>query len=176
MIFAVLIKRIWRMIEHMTCDERFIALAKEFGYDIYGENTAGGHYAPLIRHHDELYVSGMVPRMNGKIHYPGRVGLDLSLTDAQAAASISAMRGLALMVDAIGSLDKIKSLIRVTVYVKSTADFVDLSEVANGASDVFSHVLGDAGKHTRTTVGVYQLPKNAAVEVDMIAALRPSTI
>lgn len=164
------------MIEHMSCDERFIALAKELGYDIYGENTAGGHYAPLVRHHDELYVSGLVPRMNGKMQYPGRVGLELSLTDAQSAASISAMRGLALIVDAIGSLDKIKSLIRITVYVKSAADFVDLSEVANGASDVFSHVLGDAGKHTRTTVGVYQLPKNAAVEVDMIAALRPSVL
>ncbi|MBF4556500.1 MAG: RidA family protein [Pseudomonadales bacterium] len=161
------------MIEHKTCDERFIDLAKELGYDIYGENTAGGHYAPLIRHHDELYISGLVPRMNGAIQYPGRVGLELSLSDAQAAASISAMRALALIVDAIGSLDKIKSLVRVTVYVKSTADFVDLSEVANGASDVFSHVLGDAGKHTRTTVGVYQLPKNAAVEVDLIAALRP---
>ncbi|MBK5352420.1 RidA family protein [Pseudomonas sp. TH41] len=164
------------MIEQMSCDERFLMLAKELGYDIYGENTAGGHYAPLIRHHDELYVSGLVPRMNGKIQYPGRVGQELSLSDAQAAASISAMRGLALIVDAIGSLDKIKSLLRVTVYVKSTADFVDLSDVANGVSDVFSHVLGDAGKHTRTTVGVYQLPKNAAVEVDMIVALRPSVL
>jgi enamine deaminase RidA (YjgF/YER057c/UK114 family) len=165
------------MIEQkMSCDERFIALAKELDYDIYGENTAGGHYAPLVRHHDELYLSGLVPRMSGRIQYPGRVGLELSLTDAQAAASISAMRGLALIVDAIGSLDKIKSLIRINVYVKSTADFVDLSEVANGASDVFSHVLGDAGKHTRTTVGVYQLPKNAAVEVDMIVALRPSVL
>ncbi|MFJ4608249.1 RidA family protein [Pseudomonas atacamensis] len=160
----------------LACDERFIALAKELGYDIYGENTAGGHYAPLVRNHDELYVSGLVPRMNGRIQYPGRVGLELTLADAQAAASISAMRGLALIVDAIGSLDKLRSLMRVTVYVKSTADFVDLSEVANGASDVFSHVLGEAGKHTRTTVGVYQLPKNAAIEVDMIAALRPSAL
>ena len=165
-----------QMTGHKTCDERFIALAKELGYDIYGENTAGGHYAPLIRHHDELYISGLVPRMNGEIQYPGRVGQELSLADAQKAASISALRGLALIVDAVGSLDKIKSLLRVTVYVRSTADFVDLSEVANGASDVFSHVLGDAGKHTRTTVGVYQLPKNAAIEVDMIAALRPTAL
>ncbi|MDI3271069.1 RidA family protein [Pseudomonas sp. MDT1-16] len=164
------------MTEHMTCDERFIALAKEFGYDIYGENTAGGHYAPLVRHHDELYISGLVPRMNGEVQYQGRVGLDLTLADAQSAARISALRGLALIVDSIGSLDKIKLLLRVTVYVKSTADFVDLSEVANGASDVFSHVLGDAGKHTRTTIGVYQLPKDAAIEVDMIVAIRPSTL
>ncbi|WP_426234406.1 RidA family protein [Pseudomonas sp. TWP3-2] len=162
------------MTERMTCDERFIALAKELNYDINGENTVGGNYAPLVRHHDELYISGMVPRADGKIQYPGRVGQELTLQDAQAAASISAMRCLAFIVDAVGSLDKIKSLLRVTVYVKSTADFVDLSEVANGASDVFSHVLGDVGRHTRTTVGVYQLPKNAAVEVDMIVALLPS--
>ena len=83
------------MTERMTCDERFIALAQELNYDIYGENTAGGNYAPLIRHHDELYISGMVPRTNGKIQYPGRVGLELTLKDAQAAASISAMRCLA---------------------------------------------------------------------------------
>ncbi|AZV28877.1 hypothetical protein CT157_23555 [Pseudomonas syringae] len=162
------------MTERMTCDERFIALAKELNYDINGENTVGGNYAPLIRHHDEIYISGMVPRTEGKIQYPGRVGQELTLKDAQAAASISAMRCLAFIVDAVGSLDKVRSLLRVTVYVKSTPDFVDLSEVANGASDVFSYVLGDVGRHTRTTVGVYQLPKNAAIEVDMIVAVHPS--
>ncbi|MET1068334.1 RidA family protein [Pseudomonas prosekii] len=157
----------------ITRDERFIDLAKEHGFDIYDENTAGGHYSLILQHGDELYVSGLVPRMNGKIQYPGRVGLELNLADAQAAAGISAIRALALIMDAVGSLDKIKSLIRVTVHVKSTFDFIDLSEVANGASDIFTHVLGDAGKHTRTTVGVYQLPKNAPVEVDMIVALQP---
>ncbi|WP_213938513.1 RidA family protein [Pseudomonas sp. dw_612] len=161
------------MTGHMTCDERFIALATELDYDIYGESTIGWHFEPLVRHNNELYVSGLIPRKHGKVQYPGRVGLELTLADAQIAASISAMRGLALIVDTIGSLDKIKALLRITVYVKSTADFADLSEVANGASDVFRHVLGDAGKHTRTTIGVYQLPKNAAVEMDMIVALRP---
>ncbi|MBK5415715.1 RidA family protein [Pseudomonas sp. TH31] len=164
------------MIKPTTRDERFIELAKELGFDIYDENAVGGHYAPLIRNDDELYVSGLVPRMNGKIQYPGRVGLELNLADAQAAASISAIRALGLIMGAVGSLDSIKSLLRVTVFVKSTFDFVDLSEVANGASDVFTHVLGDAGKHTRTTVGVYQLPKNAPIEVDVIAALHPSAL
>ena len=162
------------MIKQITRDERFLAMAQELGFDIYDENSVGGHYALLLRHDDELYLSGLVPRMNGKIQYPGRVGLELNLADAQEAASISAIRGLALIREAIGSLDNVKAVLRVTVYVKSTFDFVDLSEVANGASDVFTHVLGDAGKHTRTTVGVYQLPKNAPVEVDMIVALNPS--
>ena len=164
------------MIKQITRDERFLAMAKELGFVIYDENPAGGHYTPLLRHDDELYVSGLVPRMNGKIQYPGRVGLELNLADAQEAASISAIRGLALIRDAVGSLENVKAVLRVTVYVKSTFDFVDLSEVANGASDVFTHVLGDAGRHTRTTVGVYQLPKNAPVEVDMIVALNPSMV
>ena len=85
-------------------------------------------------------------------------------------------RALALIREAVGSLENVKAVLRVTVYVKSTFDFVDLSEVANGASDVLTHVLGDAGRHTRTTVGVYQLPKNAPIEVDMIVALNPSTL
>jgi enamine deaminase RidA (YjgF/YER057c/UK114 family) len=164
------------MIKHITRDERFLAMAKELGFDIYDENPAGGHYALLLRYGDELYLSGLVPRMNGKIQYPGRVGLELNLADAQEAASISAIRALALIREAVGSLENVKAVLRMTVYVKSTFDFVDLSEVANGASDLFTQVLGDAGKHTRTTVGVYQLPKNAPVEVDMIVALHPSTL
>jgi len=164
------------MIKHITRDERFLVMAKELGFDIYDDNPAGGHYAPLLRHDDELYLSGLVPRMNGKIQYPGRVGLELNLADAQEAASISAIRALALIREAVGSLENVKAVLRVTVYVKSTFDFVDLSEVANGASDVLTHVLGDAGRHTRTTVGVYQLPKNAPIEVDMIVALNPSTL
>jgi len=164
------------MTEQMTCDERFIALARELDYDINSESNTGWHFEPLVRHDDELYVSGLVPRKHGKVQYPGRVGLELTLADAQLAASISAMRGLALIVDTIGSLDKIKWLLRINVYIKSTADFAELGEVANGASDVFRHVLGDAGKHTRTTIGVYQLPNNAAVEMDMIVALRPASM
>jgi enamine deaminase RidA (YjgF/YER057c/UK114 family) len=162
------------MIQQITRDERFLAMAEELGFDIYDENAVGGRYAPLLRHGDEVYVSGLVPRMNGEIQYPGRVGLELNMADAQKAASISAIRGLGLIREAIGSLDNLKALLRITVYVKSTFDFVDLSEVANGASDVLTHVLGDAGRHTRTTVGVYQLPKNAPIEIDMIAALHPS--
>lgn len=162
------------MNESETCDGRFLALAKAHGFDIHGENIAGGNYAPLLRHGDELYISGLIPRMNGELQYPGRVGQELTLADAQSAARISALRALALIVDAIGSLDKLRSLLRVTVYVRCTADFVDLSDVANGASDVFLHVLGEAGRHTRSTVGVHQLPKNAAIEVDLIAVVAPT--
>ena len=81
------------------------------------------------------------------------------------------MRALALLRQSLGTLDAISQLLRLTVYVQSAADFTQHSEVADAASDVLHTVLGDAGRHTRTTVGVYQLPKNAAVELDLIAAV-----
>ena len=65
--------------------------------------------------------------------------------------------------------DRVKTLVRITVYVRSAEDFDQQSEVANAASDLFHEILGAAGVHTRTSVGVMQLPKSAAVEIDMIA-------
>ena len=70
-----------------------------------------------------------------------------------------------------GSLSKIKQVLRITVYVNSARHFTQQSEVANGASDTFLRVLGQAGRHTRTSVGVAQLPKGATVELDLIAAV-----
>ena len=102
---------------------------------------------------------------------PGRVGEDVSLADAQTAAKISALRCLKLLSESLGSLDAVKGIARINVFVQSAADFTQQSEVANGASAILHEVLGDAGKHTRTSVGVYQLPKNAAVEIDLIAVV-----
>jgi enamine deaminase RidA (YjgF/YER057c/UK114 family) len=83
------------------------------------------------------------------------------------------MRALVLLRQSLGSLDRIAQLLRVTVYTQSAADFTQQSEVADAASDLLHTVLGAAGTHTRTSVGVAQLPKNAAVELDLIAAVTP---
>ena len=79
------------------------------------------------------------------------------------------MRALALLAQSLGSLDRVQSILRISVYVQSAQDFTQQSEVADGASEVLYAVLGQSGVHTRTSVGVYQLPKNAAVELDLIA-------
>ncbi|KAF1009911.1 MAG: hypothetical protein GAK32_01814 [Pseudomonas fluorescens] len=100
---------------------------------------------------------------------PGKVGESLDLAQAQIAAGVSALRCLGLLKQALGSLDQVKSILRITVYVRSAEDFDLQSEVANGASDLLAEILGAAGAHTRTSVGVLQLPKLAAVEIDMIA-------
>ena len=83
------------------------------------------------------------------------------------------MRALAILGQLLGDLDRIKKVLRINVYVQSAADFTQQSEVADGASEVLYSIFAEAGVHTRTSVGVYQLPKNASVEVDMIVALEP---
>ena len=100
----------------------------------------------------------------------GRAGAEVSLEQARAAARISTLRALALLQRALGSLDQVDRILRITVYVQCTADFTQHSEVADAASDLLHTVLGEAGIHARTSIGVYQLPKNATVELELQAA------
>lgn len=153
-----------------TRESRFQAIAARLGHSFDGEIKVGGHYAPVVRHGAEVYVSGQVPRVGSSLVLTGRVGTELTLTQAQTAAGICVMRALALLRQALGSLDAIGQVLRMTVYVQCSPDFTQLSEVADGASDLLHEVLGEAGVPTRTSVGVYQLPKNAPVELDLIAA------
>jgi len=155
----------------VTRDTRFEALAAEIGHRFDGEIKIGGHYVPVLRHGEWLYVSGQIPRVGDTILVVGRVGAEVALAEARLAAQVCAMRALALLRQSLGSLDPISQLLRLTVYVQSAADFTQQSEVADAASDVLHTVLGDAGRHTRTSVGVFQLPKNAAVELDLMAAV-----
>ena len=101
----------------------------------------------------------------------GRAGEDVTLAQAQYAARVCAMRALSLLRQELGSLDAVQQVLRINVYVQSAADFTLQSEVADAASGVLFEVLGAAGRHTRTSVGVYQLPKNATVELDLVATV-----
>ncbi|MCF5666135.1 MULTISPECIES: RidA family protein [Pseudomonas fluorescens group] len=152
----------------MTRDEKYQAAQQRLGY-LMDEFKVGGNYTPLVRDGNHLYISGQIPRVGDTIVLPGKVGDNLALAQAQIAAGISALRCLGLLKQALGSLDAIKAIPRITVYVRSAEDFDQQSEVANGASDLLHEILGEAGVHTRTSVGVMQLPKSAAVEIDMIA-------
>lgn len=155
-------------------DTRFAAIEKALGYSFEGEIKIGGNYTSTVQHADVIYVSGQVPRVGSTVVVTGRAGADVSLTQAQLGAKVCAMRALALLRQNLGSLDRIQQVMRVTVYTQSASDFTQQSEVADAASEVLHTVLGAAGIHTRTSVGVAQLPKNATVEVDLIAAVRPA--
>src|SRR5262245_39859772 len=152
-------------------DLKFREAAKAVGFDPDSEIKVGGDYVPLLRSGYEVWVSGQVPRIGDKIAVGGKVGAEVSLQDAQRAAKISTIRILALLLRELGSLDQVKQVLRITVYVHSAPDFTQQSEVADGASAVLKEVLGAAGTHTRTSVGAAQLPKGAAVEIDLVAAI-----
>lgn len=151
-------------------ETRFAAAAAALGYNFDGEIKIGGNYVPVVQHGDQVYVSGQIPRVGNTVVVTGRAGADVSVSQAQLAARVCAMRALALLRQSLGSLERVKHILRMTVYVQSAQDFTQQSEVADAASEVLYAVLGPAGVHTRTSVGVVQLPKNASVELDLIAA------
>ena len=157
-----------------SADTRFLEQAQKMGYSFDGEIKIGGNYVPLVRDGHHLYVSGQIPRVENIVVVTGAVGAEVSLADAQKAAKVCVMRGLALLQRSLGSLEHIQSVPRITVYVQSAPNFTQQSEVADGASEVLFQVLGaQAGAHSRTSVGVLQLPKNATVEIDLIASVKP---
>ncbi len=155
-------------------DARFDAWADKLGHRFDGELVIGGSYTSTMRHGDQVFVSGQVPRVGSTVMVIGEVGRDVSLEQAQVGAQICAMRALALLKSSLGSLSHIEQALRLTVYTRSSPSFTQQSEVADAASQVLHEVLGSAGKHTRTSVGVAQLPKGAAVELDLVVGVFPA--
>jgi enamine deaminase RidA (YjgF/YER057c/UK114 family) len=156
----------------MTRDERLLNVAREFDFDSSEEIRVGGKYTPVLVDGDLAYVAGQIPRVGETVRFIGIAGENLTLEEARRAAGTSALRALTLIRNHCGTLDAVRSVPRITVFVRSAPGFTMQSEVADGASNVLHDVLGDAGLHTRTSVGVLQLPKGASVEIDFIFRLR----
>ncbi|WP_427915044.1 RidA family protein [Ramlibacter sp. MMS24-I3-19] len=157
-----------------TRTQRLQQAIADTGHTFQGPILGGGDYVPVVHDGDVAYVSGQVPRVGRKVVVTGRVGGSVTLAEAQQAARICAIRGLLLLQAQLGDLDRIARVLRVGVYVQSAATFTQQSEVADAASALLKTVLGDAGAHTRTSVGVYQLPKDASVEIEMTVRTRPT--
>lgn len=126
------------------------------------------NYVPFAQSDKLLLTSGQLPLQDGKLLHTGQIGDQLTVSHGQAAARACAINVLAQAKAALGDLARIKRIVKITVFVSSTAGFVEQHLVANGASDLLVAVLGDAGKHARSAVGVASLPLNAPVEVEAI--------
>lgn len=155
----------------MSCDARFKEEAAALGHSFDGEIKIGGNYVPLIRDGNNFYVSGQIPRVENEVVVTGAAGDQIDLSRAQHAAKICVMRALALLQRSLGSLERVKAIPSISVFVQSAQHFTQQSEVADGASELLFKVLGPAGAHTRTSVGVFQLPKNATVELSLVATV-----
>lgn len=131
-------------------------------------------YIPVHVAGELAFVAGQVPLQDGKPTVVGRVGVDVSIADAQDAARRCALQGLAALRQALGTLDRVQAIAKLEVFVAAPRRFTDHPKVANGASDVLVEVFGDAGKHARTSVGVSALPLGVPVEVAMTARISPA--
>lgn len=126
------------------------------------------NYVPYVRSGNLVLTAGQLPLKDGKLSSTGLVGRDLDTAAAKEAAKHCAINILAQAKAATGDLEKIKRLLKITVFVASAPDFVEQHLVANGASDFLVAALGERGRHARSAVGTASLPLNAPVEIEAI--------
>ena len=129
--------------------------------------TPAGSYIPAIKTGNLLFISGQIPMENGKVLFTGKV-TDENLESAQKSARMCAINLLAQMKRELGSLDKVKKIVRLSGFVNSDAEFYQHPKVINAASDLFFEIFGDKGKHSRIAVGVACLPLNSMTEIDAV--------
>ncbi len=129
-------------------------------------------YVPFLRHGNAVYVSGQLPVSDGRT-VTGKLGAGLDVAEGAAAARICAINLLAQIRQACGGeLDTVTGLVKLTGFVNSAPDFAEQPLVINGASELFAEVMGQAGRHSRSAVGVSSLPFGAAVEIEAIFSVR----
>jgi enamine deaminase RidA (YjgF/YER057c/UK114 family) len=140
----------------------------ELGVTLPVAAAPAANYVPFVSTGNLLLTSGQLPLKDGKLVATGLVGRDLDVAAAKDGAKACAINILAQANAALGDLEKIKRLLKLTVFVASDPAFTEQHLVANGASDFLAAALGERGKHARSAVGVACLPLNAAVEIEAI--------
>ncbi|HEV7167869.1 MAG TPA: RidA family protein [Micrococcaceae bacterium] len=126
-------------------------------------------YVPAVISGNQVYTSGQLPFIEGKLPATGKVGAAVSAEDAKSLAATCAVNALAAVKSVIGDLDRITRIVKVVGFVSSDPSFTGQPGVINGASELLGQVLGDAGVHARSAVGVAVLPLDSPVEVELIA-------
>jgi enamine deaminase RidA (YjgF/YER057c/UK114 family) len=129
-------------------------------------------YVPAVRTGRYVYTSGQLPTVDGKLPAVGKVGAEVSAQDAAGMARTCALNALAAAASAAGGLEAIRRIVKVTGFVASAPGFGGQAQVINGASELLIEVFGEDGKHSRSAIGVAELPLNAPVEVELIAEVR----
>lgn len=147
-------------------------IARSLGFELPNSTHLKG-LTPVRRDGNILYVSGQGPTVDGRPHYQGKVGAEVSLEDAYNAAQLCGLNALAAIRDFLaGDLTRVQRVVKVLGLVASAPDFYRQPEVVDGFSDLMVSVWGEEGRHARSAVGVATLPNNIPVEVEMIVALR----
>jgi enamine deaminase RidA (YjgF/YER057c/UK114 family) len=143
---------------------------QELGIVLPPGPAPGGNYLSAKAVGSLLYLAGAISTDEGGV-ITGTAGADRSIAEGYAAARACALTQLAVLQQALGSLDKVQQIVSVNGYVNAIAGFRDSPAVINGASDLLVEIFGEAGRHVRAAVGVSALPRNALVELQMIVAV-----
>lgn len=143
----------------------------ELGIDLPGVVPPVASYVPAKAHGDLVYTAGQLPMVSGALPATGKVGEGHGLVppaDAKEYARRSALNAIAAAAAAVGGVDRLTGVLKVTGFVASVPDFTGQPGVINGASELLGEVFGDAGTHARSAVGVPVLPLDAPVEVEVV--------
>jgi enamine deaminase RidA (YjgF/YER057c/UK114 family) len=134
-----------------------------------------GSYVPVVIMGHAVFVSGQIPLdfdlEPAQLRFKGKVGKEVSIDDAKKATHICVINSLGHLNVALGTLENIKKIVKVTGYINCDSTFTNHAEVMNGASDLILNIFGDIGRHTRVSVGTNSLPLDSPVELDMIVEI-----
>ncbi len=131
-----------------------------------------GNYVHAVRTGNLLFTSGKVPIDSAGNYVTGKLGKDLTVEQGYEAARLAGLQLLTLLEVELGNLNRVKRIVKVMGMVNATPDFEEHSKVINGCSDLMVNVFGDAGRHARSAVGMSSLPRNFAVEIEMIVEVK----
>ena len=143
----------------------------ELGLAVPEVATPVAAYVPAVVSGDLVFTSGQLPMRNGELMVTGKVGGEVSVEEAVECAQQCALNAIAAVKSMVGDLDRVAQVVKVVAFVASTPDFTGQPGVANGASELFGKVFGDAGVHARSAVGVPALPLDAPVEVEIVVRM-----
>lgn len=144
----------------------------ELGLTLPPPPGPAGSYSPALVEDNRAWVSGQIASRDGAILHPGKVDSDVDLVTARHVARLATLQGLSALGAALGSIDRVRRVLRVGVYVASSPGFTRQHEVGNGATELLIELFDEAGRPARASMGVTGLPLNAPVEVELLVAVQ----
>jgi enamine deaminase RidA (YjgF/YER057c/UK114 family) len=171
---TVIFFTIFLLVNHMNAQSTNNpeARLKESGIELINPSSPVANYVKAVRVGNIIYLSGHGPDKPGGGSMTGKVGSELTLEQGKEAARMVGISLLSTLKKEIGSLNKVKRLVKVTGFVNAIPTFEQHPQVMNGFSDLMVEVFGENGKHARSSVGVGSLPSNIPVEIEMIVELK----
>lgn len=148
----------------MTIEEKL----RQMGLQLPDPPKPVASYVPYVQTGNLVFVSGQVPRDKSGLRYRGHLGGERSLEDGYQAARLCALNALSVVKQAVGDLDRVRRIVKLTGYVASAQGFTGQPKVIDGASKLLVELFGERGRHARAAVGVSELPLGSTVELEMI--------